>query len=174
METGPSIGRRHPLDHLIYLALGSNLEDRQANLRQALMSLAPGVEVLERSPIYETEPWGYQDQPRYLNQVVSGTTRLAPLALLQHLKSIEVSLGRTPSFRYGPRLIDLDILFYDDLVLESDELTIPHPRLTERAFVLVPLGDLAPDLRHPILGVTVLDLLQRLDRSGVRAFSPTT
>jgi 2-amino-4-hydroxy-6-hydroxymethyldihydropteridine diphosphokinase len=158
---------------LTYLALGSNLGDRPANLQAALAALPPAVTVLAASPVYETAPWGFSDQPAFLNQVVQASTDLDPLALLAHLKAIESLLGRTPTFRYGPRLIDLDILLYDDLVLEtpagcsSSALTIPHPHLHERAFVLVPLADLAPDLRHPLLNQTIRQLLETIDTTGI-------
>jgi 2-amino-4-hydroxy-6-hydroxymethyldihydropteridine diphosphokinase len=134
--------------------------------------MPPAIRPLAQSPIYETSPWGYTDQPDFLNQVVQAETDLPPEQLLPHLKSIEVALGRAPNFRYGPRLIDLDILFYDDLVLQTPDLIIPHPRLTKRAFVLMPLADLAPDLRHPVLGQTVRQLLAGVDPQGIRRYNP--
>ncbi len=155
------------MSHLVYLALGTNLGDRPANLRAAIAALASIVTVLAESPVYETPPWGVTDQPPFLNMALKGETRLAPLALLTELKRLETRLGRRPSIRYGPRLIDMDILFYDDLILDSPELAIPHPRLHERAFVLVPLADLAPDLAHPVLGKSVRELLAAVDATGV-------
>jgi 2-amino-4-hydroxy-6-hydroxymethyldihydropteridine diphosphokinase len=157
--------------HNIYLALGANLGDRPANLQQALASLPPLVRLLAASPVYETPPWGYADQPAFLNQVVQAETALDPLALLHTLKGIEASVGRTATFRYGPRLIDLDILFYDDLSLDTPELTIPHPHIPERAFVLVPLADLNPDLQHPLLGKTVRQMLAGVDTQGIHRFT---
>jgi 2-amino-4-hydroxy-6-hydroxymethyldihydropteridine diphosphokinase len=154
----------------VYLSLGTNLGERQANLKAAEEALHPEVEIIARSPIYETPPWGYTDQPAFLNQVLVGCTELPPMELIRHLKEVEERLGRVPSFRYGPRLIDMDILFFDDLVLDSPDLAIPHPRLHERAFVLAPLADLAPDLRHPVLNKSVRELLQALDTSGIKRF----
>ena len=153
--------------HRIYLALGSNLGDREANLGAGLKALSPQVKILRESPIYETAPWGYEEQEDFLNMVVEAETSLEPEALLAQLKAVEEAVGRTPTFRYGPREIDVDLLFYDDLVLETDELTIPHPHLHERAFVLVPLANLAPDLRHPTLGRMIKELVARVDSRGV-------
>jgi 2-amino-4-hydroxy-6-hydroxymethyldihydropteridine diphosphokinase len=155
------------MSSVVYIALGSNLEDRQANLQMAIQALQPSVRVLECSPVYQTPPWGYLDQPAFLNQVVKGETELSPRELLDLLKRIEVEMGRQKTVINGPRLIDLDILFYDDLTVDSPQLTIPHPRLAGRGFVLVPLADLAPELRYPALGVTVSELLNEADRSGI-------
>lgn len=164
--------------HTVYLALGTNLGDRLENLRAATAALAPQVKVGATSPVYETQPWGYADQPAFLNMVVCAETELPPAALLTHLKDQEQALGRTPSFRNGPRLIDLDILFYDDLTLDTSTnsvtpLVIPHPRLHERAFVLIPLNDLAPRLVHPLLHRSVEQLLATVDRRGVSLFRPS-
>ncbi len=153
---------------IVYLGLGSNLGSRCANLRAGVVALPPAVNVLAESSIYETPAWGVTEQPAFLNMVLRCETRLAPLALLQVIKQLERDLGRFPSVRYGPRLIDIDILFYDDLVLTSSELTIPHPLLHERAFVLVPLAEIAPDLIHPRLNKTIRALLETVDRSGIR------
>jgi 2-amino-4-hydroxy-6-hydroxymethyldihydropteridine diphosphokinase len=154
---------------LIYLGLGSNLGDRLQNLRDAQLALSPLVQVLRASQVYETLPWGFSDQPPFLNLVLEAQTGLAPLALLAHLKSIETQLGRVPTFRFGPRLIDIDILFYADRVIELPDLRIPHPRLAERAFVLVPLAELVPDLPHPLFGLTIRQLAAQVDSSGVEA-----
>jgi 2-amino-4-hydroxy-6-hydroxymethyldihydropteridine diphosphokinase len=158
--------------HTIYLALGTNIGDRLANLGAALAAFAAIIDVKAQSAIYETEPWGYTDQPAFLNMVVEGRTGLSPLELLIRLKQMELTLGRTPTFRNGPRLIDLDILFYDDLVLDTPPLVIPHPRLHERAFVLVPLAEITPELVHPVLGRTVSRLVEKVDSRGVSLFRP--
>jgi len=157
--------------HLVYISLGSNQGDRLANLTEALRLLLPAVAPLSYSPIYQTPPWGFADQDDFLNQVIKAQTALSPQELLVYLKEVEVRLGRQPTFRYGPRLIDLDILFYDEQVLQSEGLVIPHPKLHERAFVLLPLSDLAPELRHPILGKTVTELLCQVSREGIYVYS---
>lgn len=155
---------------LIYLALGTNLGDRLENLHQAVLALAPPVRVLRLSPLYQTAPWGYRDQPDFLNQAVEAETELEPQALLEHLKEIERRMGRQKTIRYGPRSIDLDILFYGQQVIDLPGLVIPHPRLHERAFVLAPLADLAPAFVHPLLRQTVSQLLAAVNLSGVRLY----
>jgi 2-amino-4-hydroxy-6-hydroxymethyldihydropteridine diphosphokinase len=156
--------------HIVYLALGTNLGDRLANLRAAASALPPVVTVLASSPIYETPPWGVTEQPAFLNMVIKGETHHRPQNLLKHLKLLETKLGRLPSIRYGPRKIDIDLLFYDDILLNTPGLTIPHPRLHERSFVLVPLADLAPGLVHPVFGKTILQLLTKVDSTGVKVY----
>jgi 2-amino-4-hydroxy-6-hydroxymethyldihydropteridine diphosphokinase len=158
--------------HIVYIGLGTNLGDRLANLAAALQALPPSILILEASPIYETSPWGYADQPDFLNQVIKAQTELTPQDLLVYLKQWEVRLGRTPSFKNGPRQVDLDVLFYDDLVFDSLSLTIPHPGIPERAFVLAPLADIAPDFRHPVLDKTVKQLLDAIDIRDVNKISP--
>jgi 2-amino-4-hydroxy-6-hydroxymethyldihydropteridine diphosphokinase len=145
-----------------------------ANLQTAISALPPMVQQIAVSPVYETAPWGYTEQPAFLNQVIQAETDLAPLNLLEYLKSLETALGRKPTFRYGPRVIDLDILFYDNLIMSTPELTIPHPNMHERAFVLLPLADLTPDLRHPILGKPVKELLEGVDREGIKLYTTST
>jgi 2-amino-4-hydroxy-6-hydroxymethyldihydropteridine diphosphokinase len=154
-------------EHTVYLALGSNLGDRLANLKQAIDSLTPQMEVKAKSFVYETPPWGYEDQPKFLNQVIKAKTYLDPERLLKHLKRLEVALGRKESFPNGPRLIDMDILFYDDLVLNNPSLVIPHPRLHERGFVLLPLMDISPDLVHPINKKSVREMMAGCDVVGI-------
>lgn len=158
--------------HVVFLALGSNIGDRETNLRAAIHALEPEVHPIACSPVYETPPWGYLDQPKFLNQAVKAETCLSPPNLLDYIKEIEIQQGRQKTFRNGPRLIDLDIIFYDQEVIDSPPLTIPHPRLESRAFVLVPLADLAPHYQHPILKVSVLDLLFKVDKTGIVRFSP--
>jgi 2-amino-4-hydroxy-6-hydroxymethyldihydropteridine diphosphokinase len=146
---------------IAYLGLGSNLGDREANIESALEMLGQEARILKVSSLYETEPVGYKDQPWFLNCVCLIETDLSPQALLDSAKTIEKNLGRKPTRRFGPRLIDIDILFYDDLILDAPDLTIPHPRLAERAFVLVPLKEIAPNLVHLLSGLTIKELLER-------------
>lgn len=151
------------MNHNVYLGLGSNLGDRRANLQAALAAFPPQLEVLATSPIYETEPWGYRDQDEFLNQAVLVSTDLAPAELLVFLKGLEKQLGRVPTFKNGPREIDIDIIFYDDAVIEEEGLHIPHPHMAERVFVLAPLNDIAPDFPHPILQKKVSQLYLELE-----------
>jgi 2-amino-4-hydroxy-6-hydroxymethyldihydropteridine diphosphokinase len=145
----------------VYLGLGSNMGDRQGNLERALDLLSQRLKMASVSSIYDTEPVGNTDQPRFLNLVCQVYTRLAPGALLALVKGVESKLGRTGKSG-APRPIDIDILFYGDHVVETPELTVPHPRLTRRAFVLVPLSEIAPGLSHPVSGKSVSELLGRV------------
>ena len=151
----------------VYLSLGSNLGDREDNLQKAIKLISERMHVGKVSSVYETEPVGDASQPRYLNQVCQFFTTLPPAALLALLKGFESQLGRnTPSG--APRIIDIDILFYGDQVVKTPELAIPHPRLTERAFVLIPLSEVAPAFVHPVNHETVKQLLNELkDKRGV-------
>lgn len=150
----------------IFLALGSNLGDREDYLKQArtLLQRADGLNILAWSAIYDTEPLGGPEgQDSYLNAVLAGTSELSPSALLNLCQTVEGVCGRRREEPSGPRTLDVDILCYGDLILETDRLTLPHPRLHERRFVLVPLCDLAPDLVHPLLKKSMRRLLGELD-----------
>jgi len=155
----------------IYLALGSNLGDRPGNLETAIQSMPPDVIVVKRSSIYETPPWGFEDQPKFLNMVIQVETGFSPWKLLKFLKNMERTMGREHTFRNGPRLIDIDILFYDTLKNEQSDLVIPHPRIAERAFVLVPLAEIAPDFIHPLLQVAIHELLAKVDSNNIHRYS---
>ncbi|MBI3974518.1 MAG: 2-amino-4-hydroxy-6-hydroxymethyldihydropteridine diphosphokinase [Chloroflexi bacterium] len=146
----------------VYLGLGTNLGDRIHNLKRALRLLEPDCGSFACSSVYETPPWGDPDQPPFLNMVVRGQTRLSAAELLRRLKEVETRVGRRPSHRWGPRVIDLDLLAYGDQIVDEPELQVPHPHLHERGFVLVPLADLAPNWRHPALRQTATELLARL------------
>lgn len=152
----------------VYFGLGSNLGDRDEFLRFGVKALEAVAEIDAVSSVYDTAPMLVTDQPRFHNLVCTGRTRLAPLNLLHELKAIEREAGRTEGPRYGPRPLDIDILFYDDLTMTTPELTIPHPGLAERGFVLAPLAEIAPNLRHPVLGETIEALLKAVGSADVR------
>ena len=148
---------------IVYLGLGSNMGDRRNNLNRARDYLSQRLRVEKVSSVYETEPVGNIEQPRFLNLVCEVYTNLAPMELLSLAKGIERKLGRVPGKSDEPRPIDIDILFYDDQIIETPELVIPHPGLTERAFVLVPLAEIAPELVHPVNGKTIKELIKGVD-----------
>jgi 2-amino-4-hydroxy-6-hydroxymethyldihydropteridine diphosphokinase len=153
----------------VYLSLGSNIGDREGNLRKAVERLAAQeIRVLHTSRIYETEPVDYEDQAWFLNQVVEAETALFPMQLLTRIGRVERELGRTRTLRNGPRTIDIDILFYGLATVETARLEIPHPRIAQRRFVLAPLAELAPDLRHPVTHRTVRQMLESAPPAVVR------
>jgi len=153
----------------VYLSLGSNIGDREGNLRDAIKRLAaPDLGVLRVSPVYETEPMGVTDQPWFLNLVVEAETTLFPVQLLSRIAKIERAMGRVRTRAKGPRTLDIDILLYGNAVVRTRDLQIPHPRMAERRFVLAPLADLAPTLRHPVLGKSIKELLDGLSGQAVR------
>lgn len=153
----------------VFLGLGSNLGVRETALRNAADAIGriDRVSIVWGSPVYETEPYGKADQPAFLNAALQVETSLEPPRLFQELKRIEVEVGRKGGEHWGPREIDIDILIYDGLVFQKDDLQVPHPDIGNRRFVLVPLNDIAPDLVHPVSGLTVSEMLRGC-RSGGR------
>ena len=155
-----------------YLSLGSNVGNRERMLGEALRLLeSPGLHVLRVSPVYETEPQDLKNQPWFLNLVAGVQTGLFPMQLLTRVRRIERELGRKRTVDKGPRSIDIDILLYGESVIDSQDLVVPHPRMTERRFVLQPLADLAPDLRHPVLRRSVKELLAGVSGQVVRPYA---
>lgn len=149
--------------HTVYIGLGSNLGDRVAYLREAVQRLGAIVTIAKASQLYVAAPLGYVRDDAFINAVVAGSTTLKALDLLQMMQAIEGAMGRRPGVQYGPRPIDLDLLFYDTVQIETRKLTIPHPRLHQRAFVLKPLAEIAPNLMHPVFYYTVSQLLQDVE-----------
>ena len=148
----------------VYLSLGANVGERLLTLQQAVNALngVDKVRVVKTSGVYETEPWGLTNQPRFLNMAVEIETALAPLELLYAVKAIEKCLGRLTTVRWGPRVIDIDVILWGDLVMHTQELTVPHEHFRERRFVLAPLAEIAPDVVDPVTGNTVVLLLSSL------------
>ena len=142
----------------IYLSLGANLGDKEGNLEHALRLLSGEVAILKKSSLYETEPVGFKDQPWFLNMVVEGDTNLSPENLLSLTQGIEHEMKRVKTIVNGPRIIDIDILLYEDVAIESELLTIPHPRMLERAFVMVPLYEISPELM--LSGKSIKDIME--------------
>ncbi len=158
----------------VYLSLGSNVGDRENNLREALERLeAERIHVLRRSSLYQTEPQNLRDQPWFLNAVVEAETELFPRQLLGCTQNIEREMGRRRGTPKGPRNIDIDILFYGRAVIDTLDLQTPHPRIAQRRFVLEPLAEIAPELRHPVSGKTARDMLATLEAQGIRRLNIT-
>ena len=158
--------------HQIYLAIGSNIENRKQHIETAIVLLCEKVRGITIAPLYETKPRYFEDQNNFLNTVLRGHTDLEPRELLQFTKAVQKEVGRVERFRNGPREIDIDILFYDNVVYKDEELEIPHPRLQERDFVLQPFSDINPDFSHPVLKKTIRELLATLpkeQRSVIKA-----
>lgn len=148
---------------IVYISLGSNLGDREKNLEIALSELQNyGIIISRKSSIHKTEPWGFREQPEFLNMAVECITPLDPYDLLKLVKKIEEKMGRKKTIKYGPRVIDIDIIFYGNIVLKNEELTIPHPLMHKREFVLKPLCEIVPDFIHPELKLSVKEMLDNL------------
>ena len=149
---------------VVYLGIGSNLGDKKNNCLKSLDRLSKrGVTITKKSAFYETKPWGVEEQPDFVNMTIEAETEISPEGLLDLLKGIEKEMGRRDVMRWGPRLIDLDILLYDDRTIQSESLIIPHPMLHKRDFVLLPLTEIAPEAVHPVLKITISELKKRYD-----------
>lgn len=144
---------------IVYIGIGSNIGNREENCLQAIRLIKEhGISVRKQSGMHETEPWGVKDQPKFINMAIELETGKKPKELLAVLKEIEKKMGRTEAVKWGPRIIDLDILLYDDLIIKTSEFEIPHPLVHEREFVLKPLCEIAPEKRHPVLGKTIKEM----------------
>lgn len=155
-----------------YLGLGSNLGDREANIRSALAAIGrlDKCELIRSSSLYETDPVGIREQPDFLNAAAEIRTELTPEELLTALREVELATGREKTFKWGPRIIDIDILLYGDERLAGDNLEIPHPEMHKRAFVLTPLAEIAPMARHPETNLTIRQMSERVGSEGVRKY----
>jgi len=154
--------------------MGSNLGNREQHLGRAIELLQNSEEIRALSSIYETEPWGFKEQPLFLNQCIHLTTDKNPIELLELINTIELEIGRTPTEQWKERVIDIDVLFYNNIFLETDEIKIPHPHLENRRFVLEPLIEIAPDIKHPMLNKTVQEMLVTCtDTSEVNIITPS-
>ena len=152
---------------IAYIGIGSNLGNREENCQKAIaLLIKKNIKITKRSSLYEIEPWGVKEQPRFINMAVEIETNLEPAELLKVIKEIENSMGRRKGIRWGPRVIDLDVLLYDDLILKTGELEIPHPAIKDREFVLKPLSEIAPDKIHPIFKKSIKTLLIELLESS--------
>ncbi|MGC9045127.1 MAG: 2-amino-4-hydroxy-6-hydroxymethyldihydropteridine diphosphokinase [Thermodesulfovibrio sp.] len=149
--------------HRVFLSIGSNIGEKEKNCLQAIAILEQsGLIINKTSSIYITKPWGFKNQPDFANMAVEAFTDFDPRELLQLIKKIEKQMGRKSTIKYGPRIIDIDIIFYDNLIYESENLNIPHPLMHKRYFVLKPLVEIAPDFVHPVLGLTIKELFDNL------------
>ena len=155
------------MKHQIFLALGSNVGDKTGNIQKATLLLKKKVLSGKTANFYESKAAGFTDQDNFINTVIEGNTKLSPEELLDFVKKIEKKVGRVKRFHWGPREIDIDILFYDDLVYKKENLQIPHPRIQERDFVLKPLSDIAPNKIHPEINKSILELLKDLPPASV-------
>ena len=157
-----------------YLGLGANLGEREANIKKALAELVGtgACRITRVSSIYETDPVGIEEQPDFLNAVAEIETELEPLELLYAIRSVERSIGREKTFKWGPRFIDIDILLYGDTCLTEESLEIPHPEMHHRAFVLMPLAEIAPMAKHPKLELTARQMSNEVGSEGVRKYMP--
>lgn len=143
------------------------------NLERGLDILGGRLRLVKCSSIYETEPWGFVEQPAFLNCVVMAQAGNSPEGVLQILQEVEEGIGRRPTFEWGPRVFDADLLFYGSRIVNLPRLTVPHPRIQERAFVLVPMAEIAPDFEHPLMAMTMETMAARVEgREGVRRFAP--
>ncbi len=156
------------LMNTIFLGLGTNLGDRQQNLQRAVNGLAAGMMITAVSQTYETPPWGVDEQPAFFNICLVAETNQTPFELLSFVKNLESEIGRIPTYRWGPRLIDIDLLFFNSEIIDDPNLIIPHLHLSERAFVLAPLAEIAADFVHPRTGKSIKVMLNEVDKLGIR------